>query len=208
MLKEISDAASNNGSIIFGGVDSNQHDGPLHVLPLATQNDPEANYLFSYVVNLKSITLGASSDPKPLDVDVSSGPYASFDSGSSFTQCPESIYQPLKDRYHVNDSQQIDCSYKNSSEQITFQLGANATSTFNFSLPVSNFVQGNSTCFFYIEGMEKGLSYVVFGDNILRYLYTVFDPENNRVAVAPVRTNVTTSNITQIVPGMPISGSV
>ena len=197
----LANSSTDTGSVIFGGINSDKFEGNLQVMPLVKESG-------LYIVNLASMTLGHPVDANKLYIDVSLNPYALFDTGSSLTRAPHSVVQPIYDRLQVKDSV-IDCSYLNSTEQFTVVLGTKARPA-SFSVPLSNFIMrvgGSTECLFTIADLGSSYPNVVFGDEILRSLYVVYDPDDLQLGIAPLNMNSNGSKIQPIISGQPLPGT-
>ena len=172
------------------------------------------NSTYLYIVDLISIAIGTPGDSNPLDLDISYGPSVVIDSGSSVMSLPNGMIRPIYDRFQVSGNTSrlplIDCSYRSSGEEITFQLGESASAGANFSVPIADVITESpytDGCVLQVADLGTDFQGVVLGDNILRSIYVVFDADNSRIAIAPINRNATTSDIKPIMPGDPIPGS-
>lgn len=196
----LNDLDSNTGSILFGGVDTEQFEGELKTLPIQAEGSIYAEFL----ITLTGLYMG--------DDTVATGQALPvlLDSGSSLTYLPDSMVQTIYDKVSAQyDSSQgaayIACSMANS----------NTSLRFNFSEPVISvgmdelvldlvtasgkrptFNDGTEACLFGIAPSGSGTN--VMGDTFLRSAYVVYDLENNEISIAQTTFNSTTSKVIEI----------
>ncbi|KAH8682999.1 aspartic proteinase precursor [Tricladium varicosporioides] len=199
----LNDLDASTGSILFGGVDTDQFEGTLATLPIQKESGVFAEFL----ITLTGVTFGNTIIAK------NQAQAVLLDSGSSLTYLPdamtEAIYEIVGAQY---DSQQgaayIPCSLASNS----------STLGFNFSSPViqvpmnemvievtaSNgrpltFSDGTRACLFGIA--PAGESTAVLGDTFIRSAYIVYDLANNEISIAQTTFNATTNNVVEITTG-------
>lgn len=196
----LNDLDSNTGSILFGGVDTEQFEGELKTLPIQAEGSVFAEFL----ITLTGLYMG--------DEAVATGQALPvlLDSGSSLTYLPDSMVQSIYDkvsaRYESSEgAAYIPCSKANS----------NMTVRFNFSEPIISvamnelvldlvtasgkrptFSDGTEACLFGIAPSGSGTN--VLGDTFLRSAYVVYDLENNEISIAQTTFNSTTNNVMEI----------
>lgn len=196
----LNDLDSNTGSILFGGVDTEQFEGELKTLPIQAEGSIYAEFL----ITLTGLYMG--------DDAVATGQALPvlLDSGSSLTYLPDSMVQTIYDKVSAQyDSSQgaayIACSMANS----------NTSLRFNFSEPIISvgmdelvldlvtasgkrptFNDGTEACLFGIAPSGSGTN--VMGDTFLRSAYVVYDLENNEISIAQTTFNSTTSKVIEI----------
>jgi hypothetical protein len=195
----LNDLAASTGSILFGGVDTDQYQGSLETLPVQTVSGEFAEFL----ITLTGITLGST-------VIASSQALAVLlDSGSSLTYLPDSIteaiYQVVGAQY---DSGQgvayVACSLADNTTTLdyTFSSPTISVTMGELVIPISTgsstpkFPDGVPACLFGIA--PAGSSTSVLGDTFIRSAYIVYDLSNNEISIAQTAFNATTSNIVEI----------
>lgn len=196
----LNDLDANTGSILFGGVDTDQFEGKLATLPI----QPEGSMYAEFLITLTSLHMGDDA------VATNQALPVLLDSGSSLTYLPDAMVQTIYEKVSAQyDSSEgaayVPCSKANSN--ITFK--------FNFTEPVISvdmnelvldlvtgsggrptFSDGTAACLFGIA--PSGTSTNVLGDTFLRSAYVVYDLANNEISIAQTKFNSTTSNIVEI----------
>lgn len=196
----LNDLDSNTGSILFGGVDTEQFEGELKTLPIQAEGAVYAEFLITLTGLSMGDTVIASNQALPVLLD----------SGSSLTYLPdamvETIYDAVSAQYDSGDgAAYIACSAAKS----------NDTMRFNFTEPViavamnelvldlvtasgrrPTFSDGTEACLFGIAPAGTGTH--VLGDTFLRSAYVVYDLANNEISLAQTTFNSTTHNVLEI----------
>lgn len=196
----LNDLDSNTGSILFGGVDTDQFEGELKTLPIQKEGSIYAEFLITMTGLYMDNDAVATGQALPVLLD----------SGSSLTYLPNSMVQTIYDkvsaRYESSDgAAYIACSQAKSSLNLRF----------NFSEPVitvamnelvldlvtasgkrPTFSDGTEACLFGIAPSGSGTN--VLGDTFLRSAYVVYDLENNEISLAQTTFNATTNNVMEI----------
>lgn len=196
----LNDLDSNTGSILFGGVDTEQFEGELKTLPIQAEGSIYAEFL----ITLTGVYMG--------DTAVSTGQALPvlLDSGSSLTYLPDAmvqtIYNDVSAQYDSSEgAAYIACSAANN----------NTTLRFNFTEPVISvgmdelvldlvtasgkrptFNDGTEACLFGIAPSGSGTN--VLGDTFLRSAYIVYDLANNQISLAQTTFNSTKHNVVEI----------
>ncbi|KAL7930041.1 putative aspartic endopeptidase [Trichoderma chlorosporum] len=218
----LNDLQTNQGAILFGGVDTDKfHDGlatlPFQPLPpsIATTQD-----LVMYNVQLNGFKASA--------VDTASvNGSAVLDSGSTITLLPDAVAQALWKKYGVINIQGIpipfvDCAKANSKDTFDFQFTnktisvpidemvinnlASVQDDINSDPTLSNLFKGwHGVCTFGISSTTGyGITsdqFILLGDTFLRSAYVVYDLQNKQLGIAQATLNSTTSNIIEFQPG-------
>lgn len=191
----LNDLDANTGSILFGGVDTEQYHGSLESVPI----QQEVNEYAEFFITLTSLTLGSTVIANNQALGVL------LDSGSSLTYLPDSMVESI--------FQQTGAVYE-SAQQSAYApcaLAANTTTLdFTFSsvtisvtmdeliIPFSSapFADGTPACLFGLA--PSGGSTAVLGDTFLRSAYVVYDLDNNEISLAQTNFNATSSNVVEI----------
>ncbi|OLN88335.1 putative aspartic-type endopeptidase opsB 1 [Colletotrichum chlorophyti] len=203
----LNDLDANQGSILFGGVDTERFEGELKTIPIQKESGTYAEFL----ITLTKVTLGS----KTLNEDMALA--VLLDSGSSLTYLPDdlatTIYSMVGAVYQQEEGVAfIPCSAATSGTNLTF----------TFSDPVitvpmdemvldlvaitgkrTSFSNGVEACLFGIAPAGDGTN--VLGDTFLRSAYVVYDLDNNEVSLAQTKYNATRSSVLEIGKG---SGAV
>lgn len=188
----LNDVNSEEGSLLFGGVDHAKYTGTLQSVPLlSTIRGTQPN---SFTVALGDLSLYQGSNSA---VIASMKIGALLDSGSSFTSLPatvvDTIIQALGGSY-TSGYVIVPCA---SSGGLTFDI-AGITVDVPFSQMM--FELSKEQC---ILGIIPDNSYTILGDTFLRSVYSVYDIDSLEIALAPVVYNATDSNVEAITSGIP-----
>lgn len=196
----LNDLDASEGSILFGGVDTERFEGTLSTLPIQENHGAFAEFL----ITLTSLSLGDSTvaDSQALAV--------LLDSGSSLTYLPDdwvsTIYSEVQASYDSSEGAAfVPCSLSDEPSDLNFSFSgvdiAVSMSELVIDLVTSNgrrptFSNGVEACLFGIAPAGSGTN--VLGDTFLRSAYVVYDLENNEISLAQTTFNATSSNILEI----------
>lgn len=196
----LNDLDANTGSILFGGVDTEQFDGELKTLPIQAEGSVYAEFL----ITMTGLYMGNEA------IATNQALAVLLDSGSSLTYLPDSmvetIYQKVSAQYDSSEgAAYIACSMAKN----------NTTLRFNFSEPIievamnelvlelvtssgkrPTFQDGTEACLFGVAPAGSGSN--VLGDTFLRSAYVVYDLANNEISLAQTTFNSTTHNVIEI----------
>lgn len=198
----LNDLDASTGSILFGGVDTDQFHGSLETLPVQAQNGEFAQFF----ITLTQLTLGSTV--------VASGQALGvlLDSGSSLTYLPdtmtEAIYQQTGAVFNNQQSAAyVPCSLASNSTTLDFTFTTVSISVTMDELILPNasgqFPDGTPACLFGVAPSGSGSA--VLGDTFLRSAYVVYDLANNEISLAQTNFNATGTNVVEIGTG---TGSV
>ncbi|KAK3940503.1 aspartic peptidase domain-containing protein [Diplogelasinospora grovesii] len=196
----LNDLDSNTGSILFGGVDTEQYTGSLQTVPIQSESGTFAEFL----ITLTKLQMGATTIADNLALAVL------LDSGSSLTYLPDALVQDIYNAVGAQYDSEEGAAY------VPCSLANNATNlTFTFSEPEINvqmdelvldlvtasgkrptFQNGVAACLFGIAPAGSGTN--VLGDTFIRSAYLVYDLDNNQISLAQTRFNSTASNVLEI----------
>ncbi|KAI1116038.1 aspartic-type endopeptidase [Nemania sp. NC0429] len=206
----LNDLNANVGSILFGGVDTEQYSGALQTLPIQASRGAYAEFL----ITLTSLKLGGRTiaDNQALAV--------LLDSGSSLTYLPDdmvqSIYEQVQARYDAGaGAAYVPCSLGSSGATLDFAFTSPTISVEMNELVLDlqaaggggrpTFDNGESACLFGIAPAGSGTN--VLGDTFLRSAYVVYDIDNNEISLAQTRSNATASSVREIPSGSELPGA-
>lgn len=196
----LNDLDASTGSILFGGVDTDQYTGSLETLPIQKEQGVFAEFL----VTLTEVTLGGTVMATNQALAVL------LDSGTSLTYLPdaltEAIYEQVNAQYDANEgAAYVPCSMASNTSTLdfTFSKPVISVSMDELVIPVTTsngreltFSDGTAACLFGIA--PAGSSTAVMGDTFLRSAYLVYDLANNEISMAQTNFNATTSNVVEI----------
>ncbi|KIM94938.1 hypothetical protein OIDMADRAFT_60096 [Oidiodendron maius Zn] len=191
----LNDLSASTGSILFGGVDTDQYHGTLETLPVQTESGQYAEFL----ITLTALALGSTVIANGQALAVL------LDSGSSLTYLPDtmvsSVYEQTAAVYNSDQgAAYVPCSLATNDTTLDFTFTSVTISvTMNeLIIPYSSgpFPDGTPACLFGLAPAGSGTS--VLGDTFLRSAYVVYDLDNNEISLAQTNFNATSSNVVEI----------
>lgn len=205
----LDDINTGQGNIIFGGVDHDQYSGPLVQMPIVHPKHMG--------VNLQ----GIKADQRATYQLLSKPSTAILDSGTSLTYLDGDTLGSLRVAFNANPSFAIGERYYTDCN-ITTNLWMDfgnvniPVPAYNFMWPIDLFVSGISaslnfpqnSCYIGFEQSSGDENFLLFGDNVLRAMYVVYDVTDNRIAIARGKPSSGHPRIEAIEPGKPIPGSI
>lgn len=199
----LNDLDASTGSILFGGVDTDQFKGTLATLPVQSEGGEFAEFL----ITLTGISLGSTVIAKGQAQAVL------LDSGSSLTYLPDSITEAIYEQVSAQyDSQEgaayVPCSLASNTSTLDFTFSSPTISVPMNELVIDilstngrplTFSDGTKACLFGIA--PAGSSTSVLGDTFIRSAYLVYDLANNEISIAQTNFNATSNNVVEITTG-------
>jgi hypothetical protein len=196
------------GTILFGGYDSEKYHGELTAVPLVV--DSFDGNVYSMMVKLNSISDTSPSSTQLLDlayapVDVL------LDSGTYFTYFPQSIVDQLNATFAFepgpDSTLAVDCSFAQQNASLDFRFG-NVNGPI-LRVPYSELVfeapsGGPHYCIFGILPATGLAARTIFGDTFLRSAYVVYDVDSNMTYIAQTRFNSSSSNVQSVQRSRPL----
>ncbi|KAG5968153.1 hypothetical protein E4U58_001970 [Claviceps cyperi] len=199
----LNDIESDEGSILFGGVDTSRFKGNLVGVPIQKIGDVYRQF----TVTMTGLDVGSETVASNAALGVL------LDTGSSLTYLPDTItaeiYRLVNAVYLESEgAAMIPCSQENLT--MTFRFSSPAAITvplseliFNLGDPTaksgSSKHSGKETCIFGI--MPAKDSVPILGDTFLRSAYVVYDMDNNEIALANARYDATKPDVLEIKSG-------
>ena len=202
----LNDLDSSEGSILFGGVDTDKYHGELATLPIVPIQGMYAEMLVTLT--------GASVVQKGKNTSVTTSELPTavlLDSGSTLSYLPVDLSQNIYKAFGVTYVPRqgvafCSCSLAESSDSIEFSFSGAV-----ITVPLSELVlqggltadgSGSTGCVFGIvetpQQQNTGSSSFTLGDTFLRSAYVVYDIANNEISLANTNFNSTTSNVMEI----------
>ncbi|KAI1335740.1 aspartic peptidase domain-containing protein [Xylariaceae sp. FL0016] len=199
----LNDLDASTGSILFGGVDSEQYTGSLQTLPI----EADSGVYSEFLITLTGLTLGGDTIASDQALAVL------LDSGSSLTYLPdtmvESIYTAVNAQYDSSEgAAYVPCSLADNSTTLDFTFTSPTISVEMNELVLDlvtttgqrpTFDNGVTACLFGISPAGSGTN--VLGDTFLRSAYVVYDMDNNEISLAQTNFNATKSSVQEIPTG-------
>jgi hypothetical protein len=220
----LNDRRTDQGSILFGGIDTQKFIGPLSIVPIIP--DQQTKSISTFTVNMDGMSVSFANGTKStvaLPRGASQIP-ALLDSGTTLSYIPEVMAIDVFDQVGAyTDSRQtgltfIDCKYLTD--------GSGLTVTFSFSghaiaVPVHEMVLDvfsayevvpldipiDDVCLFGLQSTGNfadqsqslaSSNFVLLGDTFLRSAYVVYDLDHAQIGIAPANLNATASNVVEI----------
>lgn len=205
----LDDFASDTGSILFGGIDSERFTGKLTSIPIEVAPDQEEPFAFAIPLTSVAFSNGKSHvnfTSKYLPATVV------LDSGSSLTFLPHPIAWSLANQTGAKLSHQlnlyiIDCNYPTDGVYVEYSFSYVLTIRVPMAeliLPLTQYsggmaknTDGSDICALGIASSPKD-TVCLFGDTFLRSAYVVYDLDNARVAMAQTNFDPVGQNIVEI----------
>ncbi|OLN96398.1 putative aspartic-type endopeptidase OPSB 2 [Colletotrichum chlorophyti] len=211
----LNDLSSSEGTLLFGGIDTEKYIGSLTTLPLVS--DFQTGNITSYSVAMTGLSVEG---PDGNMVELASEDFNAstvLDSGSTVCLLPERLTHQIWLQYEVIDAGYgyIDCKWKEAK-------GADHYIDFEFDgvtirVPLEEMVLDNLApimdeirelfpwerpCMFGVQNSAyfniKSSRFALLGDTFLRSAYVVYDEANRQVAIAQANLNSTRSNIIEL----------
>ncbi|MCJ1289948.1 hypothetical protein MMC34_001482 [Xylographa carneopallida] len=213
----LNDLDSNDGSILFGGVDTAKYHGSLISIPI--QPDTESQAITSFTVVLSGLTVQNGSGTTQYSQPNLAVPVI-LDSGTSLTYLPDqyanAILGGVGATNDPNYGYTVPCSLGDTGATFNFSFAGAGGPTIGvgigeFVVPiitqdgsVPTLQDGSAACNFGIN--PAGSSPNLFGDTFLRSAYVVYDLENNQIGLANTNFNASGSSVTDfansVIPGV------
>ncbi|KAI1355623.1 aspartic-type endopeptidase [Xylaria sp. FL0043] len=192
----LNDLDASTGSILFGGVDTQQYTGNLETLPIQAN----AGAYSEFLITLTALQLAGSTVAENQALAVL------LDSGSSLTYLPDEIVEVIYNQVGAQYDQSAGAAY------VPCSLAGNGSALdFTFSSPTISvdmgelvldlvtasgrrptFTDGQEACLFGVAPAGQGTN--VLGDTFLRSAYVVYDIDNNQISLAQTKFNVSASD--------------
>jgi len=203
----LNDLQSNEGNILFGGVDTAKYTGDL--ISVQVYPSSRSKQFSSFTVAFTSLSATSSSGTDQLTPS-NYAAAAILDSGTTITLLPDDVAQAVFDELGATVSAQlgavvVPCSLADNSGTLNYGFGGPGGPTIKVSvndlvLPLvlrngrrPTYTNGEPACQLGIQ--PAGTKPVLFGDTFLRSAYVVYDLANNRIALAQTDFNTTDSKV-------------
>ncbi|KAJ0272665.1 hypothetical protein COL940_010318 [Colletotrichum noveboracense] len=211
----LNDLSSSEGTLLFGGIDTEKYIGSLTTLPLV--DDYHSERITSYSVAMTGVSL-ETPDGKMTELAAENFNASTvLDSGSTVCLLPDRIANQIWGKYDVIDAGYgfVDCKWRGPD-------GENHFLDFEFSgvtirVPLEEMVLDNldpimdqlegllpfdNPCMFGIQSNSafdiNSSRFALLGDTFLRSAYVVYDETNQQVGIAQANLNSTRSNIIEL----------
>mmetsp|Transcript_486 Transcript_486/g.552 ORF Transcript_486/g.552 Transcript_486/m.552 type:complete len:571 (+) Transcript_486:59-1771(+) len=176
-----------SGSILFGAVDSAKYTGELQTVQIVNTME---SYGYSEAIKLEIIVNGLSFNDSGSEINITSSEYtAVLDTGSTYSYFPTSLLKLVGETLNGQYSSSlgayiVDC-VDDDDDSYYFTIDFSGV---KIQVPLSNVVTQYSSdkCFLSIL-QQTGQDYILFGDNVLRSAYLVYDLEDFEISLAQVK---------------------
>ncbi|KAI4283425.1 MAG: hypothetical protein L6R35_005178 [Caloplaca aegaea] len=201
----LNDPDAAEGSILFGGVDTDKFEPPLIGLPIVPlRRSAQASAMN---VEFTSLTLNAGGRTSVIQDNVVRS--AILDSGTTFTLLPNDLATTFLRFFGAIEDPNISqplvaCDLATSDAEVVYQFGGSSGP--RISIPVADLIRppiqglqfqdGSDACILGVSGAD--IDFMVLGDTFLRSAYVVYDLESRQIAMAQAKLNVSTSNVQEI----------
>lgn len=173
--------SSETGSVLFGAVDHAKYEGTLQTVPMLKYNSS-----YDSAVRTQVLFTGATFITNNQTHTISEGRNynALLDSGSTLTYVPSSLYYKFLNAFNTTYSNdyltwEIPCT-SDRSLKVQFDFNGAKINVLLFDLMIPT---ESGTC---ILGVLRGDD-LIFGDNVLRHGYFVFDLDAEEISMAQVK---------------------
>ncbi|KAK2056030.1 eukaryotic aspartyl protease, partial [Colletotrichum caudatum] len=224
----LNDLSSAEGTVLFGGIDTEKYIGKLMTLPLI--NDYYSGKVTSYSVALTGVAVEAPGQ-KPEEMAAGSfSPSTVLDSGSTVCLLPDSLTRAVWAKYGVVDAGYgvVDCAWggaRGDGHAIDFEFKGSGSGSgsgggeVRVRVPLEEMVLDNlggsgvagqlsgltpfnRSCMFGIQSSAtfgvESDGFALLGDTFLRSAYVVYDEANRQVGVAQANLNASRSNVVEL----------
>lgn len=190
----LNDLDAAQGSILFGGVNTDKFLGALQTLPII----PDQGLYAQFVIALTGLGFDGSANSIASDQAIG----VLLDSGSSLMYLPDSVANKVFSTLGVSyDESQgaafIDCGQASNDSTILFTFSSVTITVAMKELVMVVGYRGREPVCILGLGMS-GSSTPVLGDTFLRSAYVVYDLDNNEISLAQTNFNSTSDNILEI----------
>ena len=204
----LNDKESGTGSVVFGGVDPTKYEGELVALPVIPNAD---NVYDRFNVALTGIAIIANGTTNMVTPDDLAVPIL-LDSGTVSQTLPSDSFSLISTAFAADENGVVACSLAQADISMVYFFGGKHGP--KITVPLSAMLEpvegvkladGTPACDLYAGAASDPSDYIL-GDSFMRSGYFVYDLDNNVVAIAQAKLNVTEEAITAIPTGTDIPG--
>ncbi|KAF4979380.1 hypothetical protein FZEAL_4421 [Fusarium zealandicum] len=223
----LNDLNSDEGTILFGGIDKKKFVGKLATLPLEREPGSRISNVTSFSVAFEGLSVNTPDGQKEVDLrDLDSDAIAILDSGSTICLLPDKQVQQIWKEFDVVNIPKVsvpfvDCAYgKSKGKDITIDFKFKGKT---IAVPLSEmvidvfkgqqdqfmgagldnlFADWDSICMFGITSAEgygiESVDFALLGDTFLRSAYVVYDLANEQLGIAEANSDTGESDIVEL----------
>lgn len=196
----LNDINSDEGNILFGGVDHDKYSGSLVKLP-TLKSSPSASSPNTFLISFDGLTFNQSGTSEEM---ITSSITALLDSGTSLSYFPTALAETLLDSFNASYSSSLgyyiqSCNlegnlvYKFGTAEINVPFSSLLIPIQDRSSNPATLSNGDPACAIGI--LPSSYKFALLGDTFMRNAYIVFDLQNDAIALAQAIHNVTSSNV-------------
>lgn len=181
----LGDENSRTGSVLFGAVDSAKYSGDLQTVRIVNS---ARNYGYSDPIRIEVIVNGITLNDSSTEIEVTSNDYtAVLDTGSTFSYFPSSLLDSLGEILNGQYSSSLGAYTVECIDDDSYNLTIEFSGV-RINVPLTSLIQRYSSnqCFLSVL-QQSGSDYILFGDNVLRSAYLVYDLDDFEISIAQAR---------------------
>ncbi|KAF9879616.1 aspartic endopeptidase [Colletotrichum karsti] len=211
----LNDLSSSEGTVLFGGIDTEKYLGSLTTLPLV--EDFHSERMTSYSVAMTGVSIEAPDGKVTQAGPQSFNASTVLDSGSTVCLLPDKMTKQIWAKFDVVDAGYgfIDCKWRGADgdnyfidfefDGVTIRVPLEEMVLDNLD-PIMDQLDGllpfDNPCMFGIQSNAAfgvtSSGFALLGDTFLRSAYVVYDEINHQVGIAQANINSTRSNIIEL----------
>lgn len=172
------------GSILFGAVDSAKYTGDLQTVQIV---NTMKNRGFNEAIKLEVIVSGLSFNDSGSEIDITSNEYtAILDTGSTFSYFPTSLLKTVGKTLNGEYSSSLGAYTVDCIDDDSYYFTIDFSGV-KINVPLSNLITEYSSNKCFLSIMEEKEDYILFGDNVLRSAYLVYDLDDFEISLAQAK---------------------
>lgn len=181
----LGDEDSRTGTVLFGAVDSAKYSGDLQTVKIVNS---ARSYGYSDPIRIEVIVSGIYLNDSNNELEITSNTYtAVLDTGSTFSYFPRSLLRSLGESMNGQFSSSLGAYLVDCIDDDSYFFSIDFSGV-RINVPLTSLIQrySYSQCFLNILE-QSGSDYILFGDNVLRSAYLVFDLDDFEISIAQAR---------------------
>lgn len=179
----LGEASASTGTVLFGAVDHAKYSGQLTTVPII---NTLKSWGYSQPIRLEVAVDGIYINDSSTDYTVTSNTYSALlDSGSTLSYFPVALIKRLGETLGGSYSSNIGAYVINcfDDDSVTFTIDFNGAKV---AVPLPNLVMKyGGTCLLGV--LPQTSSYILFGDNVLRSAYLVYNLDDYEISIAQAK---------------------
>lgn len=179
----LGEATASSGTVLFGAVDHAKYSGQLTTVPII---NTLKSWGYNQPIRLDVAVDGIYINDSSTDYTITSNTYSALlDSGSTLSYFPVALIRRLGETLGGSYSSTIGAYVINcfDDDSVTFTIDFNGATV---AVPLPNLVMRyGSTCILGV--LPQSSSYILFGDNVLRSAYLVYNLDDYEISIAQAK---------------------